>query len=411
VQFGLQQFVGAVLVLVLSCGLLAVLSWQLTLVCLAIVPIVVVASVRFQRRSNDAYLVVRERVGQNLSLLQESLAGVRVIQAHHRTAERSDRFAAQNRALFDAHMGSVRISTWYFGLVEWAGIAAAALVVGIGGALVHRGTITIGTVAAFVLLLSNLFEPIQQLSQLFNTVQAAGASLHKLYGLLDEEPAVADAPDAVDLPHRGDIDLDGVTFAYPGVERPVLRSVTFTIAAGERFAIVGATGSGKSTIGKLIGRLYDPSVGSVRFGGVDLRQATGASLRSRIVVIPQEGYLFSGSVRDNLRLARPDATADELDDAVDRVGLTERFAQLPEGLDTDVGERGGRLSAGERQLVALVRAALVDPAVIILDEATSNLDPGTEAAVDAAMERLVDGRTVVVSRTDCRPSSGPIGWR
>jgi ATP-binding cassette subfamily B protein len=245
-------------------------------------------------------------------------------------------------------------------------------------------------------LLANLFEPVQVLSQLYNTVQSATASLNKLFEILDTTPAVDERPGAVALPPAGELVVDDVTFAYPGTTRPVLEGVTIRVAAGERLALVGSTGAGKSTLAKLMARLYDPDSGSVSFGGVDLRDATLASLRERIIVVPQEGFLFDGTVADNLRIARPDATDEELRAALDAIGVRERFDALPEGLDTEVRERGSRLSAGERQLVSLARAALVDPAVLVLDEATSNLDPGTEADVEHALELLMRERTVVV---------------
>jgi ATP-binding cassette subfamily B protein len=396
VQFGLLQFVSASLLLVFTLVLLLLMSVPLTLVCLVALPVVVVASVRFQRRSNVAYLRVRDRVGQNLSALQESIAGVRVIQAYGREDEQIRRFGETSRELFDAHMTSVRVSVWYFGLVEWIGVAATGAVVGIGGWLVHQGTVSVGTVAAFVLLLSSVFEPVAQLSQLFNSVQSSGAALHKLYDLLDTEPEVDEVVDAVDLPAAGSMEVDGVTFSYAGGSRPALHDVTLTVAPGERLALVGPTGAGKSTLAKLMARLYDPTSGSVRFAGVDLRTATMASLRERIVVVPQEGFLFGGTIRDNIRLARAGATDEDVDAAVRAIGAWEHFAAFPEGVNTEVRERGSRLSAGERQLVSLARAALVDPAVLVLDEATSNLDPGTEAAVEGAMDRLMQGRTTIV---------------
>lgn len=396
VQFGLQQFLSAGLLIGFSLVVLLTLSWQLTLVCLVVLPVLVVASIRFQRQSNEAYLTVRDRVGQNLSALQESITGVRVIQAYAREPEQIRRFTATNRALYDAHMHSVRVSTWYFGLVEFAGIAATGAVLGVGGWLQDRGTISLGVVVSFVLLISNLFEPVQQLSQLFNNVQSAGAALAKLYGLLDHEPELADPAVARALPAAGALVLTGVGFRYGGAPNDALRGITLTVPPGERLALVGPTGAGKSTLAKLIARFYDPTTGAVTFGDVDLRAADPGELRRRIVVVPQEGFLFSGTLADNIRLARPEATDDELRAAVEAIGATERFAAFPDGLLTEVRERGSRLSAGERQLVSLARAAIVDPAVLILDEATSSLDPGTEAAVEQAMERVMRGRTVVV---------------
>ncbi|MBI4935640.1 MAG: ABC transporter ATP-binding protein [Actinobacteria bacterium] len=397
IQWGLLQFVAAGLLLVMTIILMAVMSWQLTLmVLLFVAPVLGFASVRFQRQSNAAYLDVRERVGTNLGNLQEGITGVRVIQAYGREAEQHRRFVSSNRALYASHLRSVRVSTWYFGLVEWAGITSIALVIGVGGFLVHHGSVDFGTVAAFVLLLANLFEPVQQLSQLYNTVQSAAASLHKLYGLMDAEPDVAEHPRPVELPAEGELVAHGVTFTYDGTERPALHDVSISVRPGERLALVGPTGAGKSTLAKLLSRLYDPTSGHVSYGDVDVRLVSLASLRQRVVVVPQEGFLFGGTIRDNIRIARPGATDAEVADALEAIGVLERFEEFAEGLDTEVRERGSRLSAGERQLVSLARAALVDPAVLVLDEATSNLDPGTEAIVERALERLMEGRAVIV---------------
>jgi len=396
VQWGLMQFLSSFLLLFFAFFLLLSLSWQLTLVSLIVFPFLIAASVKFQRDSNKAYLEVREKVGANLSALQEGITGVRVIQAYAREDEQIRRFEESNRALFRSHMHSVKVSTWYFGVIEFAGIASSALIVGIGGWLVHRGTVSLGTVVAFVLLLASLFDPVQQLSQLYNTLQSAAAALHKLFGILDAQPDVVETQTPTALPADGDVVVSGVTFSYDGAARPALDNVSLTLTAGTRLALVGPTGAGKSTLAKIMARLYDPQSGTVSFGGVDLRQAAMTDLRTRIVVIPQEGFLFDGSVRDNLLIAKPDATEVQLLSALDSIGLRERFEALPEGLDTQVRERGSRLSAGERQLVALSRAALVNPAVLVLDEATSNLDPGTEMLVEAALEKLMQGRSVIV---------------
>jgi ATP-binding cassette, subfamily B, bacterial len=395
IQLGLAMFVSNALLLVVSVIVLSTVSWQLMLVCMLGLPPVILASIKFQRDSNDAYLDVRDRIGSTLSHLQEGIAGVRVVQAFAREDVEVDRFEEGNWELYDSHMRSVAISAWYLPVIELAGWGTTALALGIGGWWVHEGMLTVGTVAFFVLTLSNLFEPVQQLSQLFNMVQSAGAGLHKLYELLDTPVDVRERPGAVDLAGAGDIEVDRVSFAY-GDRPTVLRNVSLRIPEGTRLALVGPTGAGKSTLAKLVARLYDPTSGAVRLGGVDLRDATLASLRGRIVVIPQEGFLFNGTIRDNVRLAREDATDAEVDDALRAVGAYERFVALPEGLDTEVRERGSRLSAGEKQLVSLARAALADPAVLVLDEATSSLDPGTEVLVESAVDRLLEGRTVVV---------------
>lgn len=396
VQWGLLQFIAAGMLVVFALVLLATLSWQLTIVALLVMPMLIAASVKFQRDSNKAYLTVRDRVGANLSALQEGITTVRVIQAYAQEEETIRKFTKSNRELFKSHEHSVRVSTWYFALIEFGGVFASALIIGIGGWLVHRGDVTLGTVVAFTLLLSSLFDPVQQLSQLYNTVQSAGAALNKLFHILDAKPEVDEHPGAVALPASGELVVSGIDFTYSGAENRALQSVSISVGVGEKLALVGPTGAGKSTLAKLMARLYDPQVGSVSYGGIDLKMATMSSLRERIVVVPQEGFLFNGTIRDNLRIARSTATDEEIDAAIAAIGATEHFATLPDGLDTEVRERGSRLSAGERQLVALARAALVDPAVLVLDEATSNLDPGTEAEVEHALERLMAGRTVIV---------------
>ena len=394
VQWGLLQFVAAILLVGFALVAAFLTSWQLALAGLLVMPIIIVASRKFQRDSNAAYLDVRENIGQNLSALQEGIAGVRVIQAYAREPEQQRRFKESNRELYDSHVHSVRVSTWYFGLVETAGVLATALIVAVGGWLYSRGDVEIGQIVTVVLLYAQLFEPVQQLSQLYNTVQSSAASLNKLFGILDTEPDVDDG--AEELPRTGSMVVDGVGFRYPATETPVLSDVSITVADGERLALVGPTGAGKSTLAKLMARLYDPTEGTITFGGIDLRDATLASLRHRVVVVPQEGFLFGGTIADNVRIARADATDDEVRQAFAAIGALERFEEFSDGIHTEVRERGSRLSAGERQLVSLARAALVDPAVLVLDEATSNLDPGTEFIVEHALDSLMSGRTTIV---------------
>jgi ATP-binding cassette subfamily B protein len=396
VQMGVLQFISSLLLVFLSVIVLAAVSWQLMLICLIPVPFVVFASIKFQRDSNRAYLSIRDRIGMMLSSLQEGIAGVRVIQAFTREQVEVDRFGTRNRTLYDAHMRSVRIQAWYLPVIEFAGLGTTALVIGIGGWMVTEDIVTIGTIAFFVLSLSNLFDPVQQLSQLFNTVQSAGAGINKLYALLDTPVDVPERADGgVELPDAGEIRVENVTFAYAD-NAPVLRDVDLVISPGERIALVGPTGAGKSTLAKLIARLYDPTSGRVTYGGVDLRDASLSSLRRNMTVVPQEGFLFNGTIRDNVRIGRPQASDAEVEAALEIIGVRDRFEALAEGLETEVRERGSRLSAGEKQLVSLSRAALADPAVLVLDEATSSLDPGTEALVEEALERLMHGRTVVI---------------
>ncbi len=395
VQSGLTSIVQNVLLFFGSVFAIFVLSWQLALVTLVVVPPAYFATRWFRRESSRAYLEVRESIGQNLATLQEGLAGVRVVQAFSRESSFALRFRETNEAQFDANIETARVATRYFPFMEFLGVGAMALIIGIGGLFADQGIVTVGTVAAFVLYLNSLFEPVQNLSQQYNIVQSAGAALKKIFELLDVAPSIAERPGAADLPATGAIEVEHVSFAYGG-GADVLSDVQLTIAPGERLALVGPTGAGKSTLAKLVVRFYDPRAGVVSFGGVDLRDATLRSLRERIVVVPQEGFMFAGTVRDNIRVGRPDATDAEVEAAVDALGVRSRFDSLPEGLDTEVRERGSRLSAGERQLVSLARAALADPTVLVLDEATSNLDPGTEHIAERALEVLTEERTVVV---------------
>jgi ATP-binding cassette subfamily B protein len=395
VQQGLAMFVQNALLFFGAVVVIFILSWQLALCILVLVPPIVLATRWFRRASNLAYLEVRERIGANLTTLQEGLAGVRVVQAFGRERSFAGRFRETNEAQFDANLETVKISTKYFPFVEFCGVVGVAMIVGIGGLFVDQEILTVGTVAAFVLYLNNLFEPVQQLGQLYNTLQSAAAALYKLFGLLDTPASIGERPGAVDLPVRGAFEVDHVSFGY--ADGPdVLHDVSLVVEPGERIALVGPTGAGKSTLAKLVARFYDPRSGVVRYGGVDLRDATLASLRERIVVVPQEGYLFAGTIRENVRVGRPAASDADVDAALEVLGIRDRFASLREGLDTEVRERGSRLSAGERQLISLARAALVDPPVLVLDEATSNLDPGTEHTVERALEALTERRTVFV---------------
>jgi ATP-binding cassette, subfamily B, bacterial len=370
------------------------LSWELALVVTVIVPPVYIASRWFRTVSNKAYLEVRDSIATNMSTLQEGLEGIRVVQAYGREGSFTERFAETNEQQFQANLVTVRISSRYFPAIEYAGVVGTAVIIGVGGWLSSRDVLSVGTVAAFALYLQNLFDPVQQLSQLYNTVQSAGAALRKVFELLDERPSVSEKPGAVDLPARGAIDAIDVSFAY--VDDVVLRDVTLHIEQGERLALVGPTGAGKSTLAKLLARFYDPISGTVTVGGVDLRDATMRSLRDTICVVPQEGYLFAGTLRENVRVGRAEATDEEVSAALAALGLLDRFLAFPDGLDTEVREGGSRLSAGEKQLISLTRAALADPAILVLDEATSNLDPGTEHDVEQALERLMEGRTVIV---------------
>jgi ATP-binding cassette subfamily B protein len=393
---GLTMFIVNALLFSGAVVAMALMSWKLALGTLVVVPMVAWASVWFRRASNRAYLVLRDRIGMTMASLQEGLTGIRVVQAFSQEPTVLERFAETNELQFRAQLKTERIAAIYFPVIELAQGTAVAVILGLGGYLSSTGAVTVGTVAAFVLYLQNLFEPVQQLSQLFNTLQAAGAALHKLFVLLDERPGIAERAGAVDLPASGAIDVRDVSFTYAGTDEPVLSDVTLSVEPGQRLALVGPTGAGKSTLAKLMVRFYDPTDGEVRFAGTDLRDAGLRSLRSRIVVVPQEGFLFEGTIRDNLAIGKPAASDDEMWKAVADLGLTNRFEAFDGGLDAVVREHGSNMSAGERQLVSIVRAALADPSVVVLDEATSSLDPGTEVTVETALERLLEGRTVVL---------------
>ncbi|MCU1491441.1 MAG: hypothetical protein JWM85_2846 [Acidimicrobiaceae bacterium] len=414
VQSGIGSFVTSVGLFVTSLAVLLVMSPLLFgVTCCCLVP-VVIAAARYRITSSRAYTSVRHRIGDTLSTLDEGLAGVRVVQAFRQERRLADQFAERNDAQRDADLHTVALGCRFFPKVEGTGVVTTAVLLLVGGSFIHLGLASVGTVAAFALYMANLFNSIQSLSQLFDLLQSSGAALGTVFSLLAVDPTMVDPADPEPLPRRGTVELRDVSFAYPSTpagaaamasgagpvgdlhERPpVLSGVDLQIPPGEHLVLVGPTGAGKSTLAKLIGRLYDPAAGSVRFGGVDLRRARLAELRRRVVVVPQEGFLFRGSVLDNVLVGRPDASAEEVLEALERLGVARHLTSLPEGLDTDVGERGARLSAGERQLVSLARAALADPAVLVLDEATSSLDPGTEAVVERAVASLSRGRTTV----------------
>ena len=329
-------------------------------------------------------------------MLQEGLAGVRVIQAFDQTDRTVWDFTRTSREQYRTSVGAEWIAAIYVVIVELVQGVAFPLIIGLGAYFSSEGDVTVGVVTAFVLYLNNLFEPIQQLTQVFNSFQQASAALKKLYGLLDEELDLVEPEEPVELPVVGDLVVDGVSFQYAPHLDPVLRDVSLTLETGKRLVLVGPTGAGKSTLAKLMARFYDPTDGAIRFGGIDLRNVDEATLRHRIVVIPQEGFLFTGTIRDNLLMAAPDADEARIRTALDDLGLAARFDRVPQGSRHSGRDARHQLLGGRTPAVSVARAGLIDPSVLVLDEATSSLDPGTELLLDRALERLMAGRTVVV---------------
>ncbi len=397
VSDGVVTLFSASLTLIGTAAILLFLDPELALVTFAVFPVLAVGSLAFRIASSDAYRLTREKIATVTAYLQETLSGVRIVRAFAQEPHHVRRFGELNDEHRDVNMRTVRLNAAYFPAVELLSAVATAAILLYGGSQVSAGAVEIGVLVSFVLYVQTFFDPIQQLSQLYTTYQAGMAALDKIFGLLDEEPDLRDAPDAMELARvRGEVRFDGVSFSYPGTEIQALRDVSLTVPPGQTVALVGATGAGKSTLAKLVARFYDPDSGRVLVDGHDLRHVTGQSLRSQLGVVPQEGFLFSGTVADNIAFGRPGADQDEIEAAARAVGAHEFIQRMPEGYDTQVGERGGHLSAGQRQLVAFARAAAADPRLLILDEATSNVDVHTEARIEQGLRRLLAGRTAIV---------------
>jgi ABC-type multidrug transport system fused ATPase/permease subunit len=393
---GIATLFSATLTLVGTAVILVVLDPGLALITFLTFPVLLLGSVAFRIASAGAYRATREKIAQVTAYLQETLSGVRVVRAFGQEHRHRSRFAELNDENREANMRTVYLNAAYFPSVELLSAVATAVILLYGGNQVLDGEATIGVLASFVFYLQSFFDPIQSLSQLYTTYQAGMAALDKIFELLDEEPDIADRPDAVELPRvRGEIEFQGVGFSYGG-EQPALSELSLHVPPGQTVALVGATGAGKSTLAKLVARFYDPDGGRVLVDGHDLRDVTERSLRSQLGIVPQEGFLFSGTIRENIAFGRPDAGDDEVHAAARAVGAHEFIERLPEGYDTEVGERGGHLSAGQRQLVAFARAAAADPRILILDEATSNVDVRTEAQIERGLRRLLAGRTAIV---------------
>ncbi|MDQ1402726.1 MAG: ATP-binding cassette, subfamily bacterial [Actinomycetota bacterium] len=392
---GLDVLVWALLTMVSVAALMVILDPGLALVVFAIFPLVVAVTIWFRINATRAYRSIREAVALVIVHFVESLGGIRAVQAFRREGRNDEIFQEVDDRYRRANMWSSRLSAIYGPAVKMLGNLSVAAVLLIGGSRVLKGEITVGVLAAFLLYLRRFFDPVQDLSQFYNTFQSAAAALEKLSGVLEEEPAVAppEIPVPLGVP-RGDITFESVRFGYR--EAIVIPGLDLHIPAGQTVALVGETGAGKSTVARLIARFYDPNEGRIALDGIDLRDLMVPDLRRAIVMVTQESFLFSGSVADNIAFGRPTATRHEIEEAARVLGAHEFISALPEGFDTDVRKRGGRLSAGQRQLVAFARAFLADPAVLILDEATSSLDIPSERLVQRALRTLLAERTAVI---------------
>jgi ATP-binding cassette subfamily B protein len=389
----------ASLTLVGTLVILFLFDVQLALLTLLIFPVMAIASLAFRIASADAYRRTRETIGAMTGYLQESLSGIRVVRAFAQEPRHLRRFDDLNHTNRDANMVTVNLNAAYFPGVEFISALATVGILLFGGYQAISGHITVGVLVGFLAALNGFFDPIGQLSQVYTTYQSGMAALDKIFELLDERPSLADAPDAVALDTlRGEITFDHVSFGYgTGDDHTLaLDDVSLVVPPGQTVALVGATGAGKSTFAKLVARFYDPTAGRILVDGHDLREVTAASLRSQMGIVPQEAFLFSGTIADNIGFGRPDATLEEIEAATRAVGAWDFVERLPAGLDTEVGERGVQLSAGQRQLVAFARALVADPRILVLDEATSNVDIHTEGRIEAGMRRLLAGRTAIV---------------
>jgi ATP-binding cassette subfamily B protein len=368
-------------------------DWRLALIALVILPPAMVVTRWFQVRSAEAQLEVRNRISALTAQLAESVSGMAIVQAFNRERHFQAEFDALNEANREANRYAQKVFSVFFPVIEFLGVISTAAVLLVGSHVLPATQI--GTLAAAYFLLQLAFQPLQELSDVYGQLQSAAAAMIKISSVLDAEPEIQDADGARRLPRIvGDLELDRVVFAYG--KEPVLHGVEIRVPAGGVVALVGESGGGKSTLAKLIARFYDPAEGAVRVDGVDLREVELRSFRRQLGVVLQDPFLFSGTIADNIRFAKPDATDAEVEATAAAIGVDRVAARFDEGLQHEVREGGAGLSAGERQLISIARALLADPRILILDEATSNIDRPTEMLIERALDRLLRGRTSVI---------------
>jgi len=403
VNSSLDGLISALLNVLVIGALLVFLDPVLAIIVLVCLPVLGWLMVWYTKGSRKAYRRQRETVAAVIVQFVETLNGIRAVQSFRRERRNMDIFGKLNQEYVEANAQSMRMFGWFMpGIVGVGGVATAAVLV-FGGLQVMDHTLQVGVLTAYILYLQKFFDPMQDLATFYTSYQSATAALEKLSGVLEEEPAVPESaePKQLPTPVPGRVEFTGVRFAYPKRDkdeaaRVILPGLDLDIEAGQTVALVGATGAGKSTLARLMCRFYDPTAGEVLLDGVDLRDLTDRDLRRAVIMVTQENFLFSGSVADNIRFGKPDATDEEVERAARAIGAHEFIARLPEGYATDVKKRGGRLSAGQRQLVAFARAFLADPAVLILDEATSSLDVPSERLVQRALRTILADRTALI---------------
>ncbi|MGB3099250.1 MAG: ABC transporter ATP-binding protein [Solirubrobacterales bacterium] len=416
---GIVTLFSATLTLVGVVVILLLLDVQLALITFLTFPLIAIASIIFRIASAGAYRLTREKIADITAYLQETLSGVRVVRSFGQEPRHIAEMGRLNEENRVANLRTVYLNASYFPAVELLSSIGTAVILLFGGYQVIDGNVEIGILISFIGYLQTFFDPIQQISQLYTTYQSGMAALDKIFDLLDTEPDTVDPPDAIDPGRiRGEIRLEGVWFSYaqdgrralaaqPDAKQPApdapgpdpewaLEDVDLTVLPGQTVALVGETGAGKSTLAKLIARFYDPQRGRLTIDGNDVRKLSSTALRSQLGIVPQEGFLFSGTIRENVAFGKPDASEEEIATALRTVGAEEMIAAMPDGLETSVGERGSQLSAGERQIVAFARALLAEPRILILDEATSNVDVRTERRIEEGLRRLLSGRSAIV---------------